>query len=99
MRIKSIVAAAGVVLLATLGAAQAGDSFDTLTGVVTTSMSRAELSDVRGANIVINTRPGVSDQNLSVALGLVLSVDTTGIPSCGGVVAVPSQLPLAPPTR
>ena len=55
MRIKSIVAAAGVVLLATLGAAQAGDSFDVLSGVEASAMSQADSSGITGSSLgVVN---------------------------------------------
>ena len=55
MQIKSLVAAAGVALLATAGAAQAGDDFDVLSGIAATAMSATELSGVIGGDIGILT--------------------------------------------
>ena len=85
MQIKSIVAAVGVVLLPTAVAAQPGDSFDTLTGVVTTEMSQTELSDVRGGIIIVkNFRSGRGDLGLVVAMGFSLSIDISN-PPAGGI--------------
>ncbi len=73
MHIKSIVAGAGVVLLATLGAAQAGDSFDTLHGVATYEMSQAELSRTQGGGIIVVEIPagitvGITNTNIDFSL-------------------------------
>ena len=83
MQIKSIVAAVGVVLLPTAVAAQPGDSFDTLTGVVTTEMSQTELSDVRGANVVVGNIPLRTDLDLDVALGFSILLDVENPPQGG----------------
>ncbi len=83
MQFKSIVAAAGAVLLATAGAAQAGDSFETLAGVVTSEMSQTELFDVRGANVEVESIPVRTDVDLNVGAfsGMTLLVDVDNPPA------------------
>ena len=77
MQIKSIFAVAGAVLLATAGAAQAGASFDALTGVEATEMSQTELSDVRGAVIIVKNFPsGRGNLGLDYSMTTVMSPTT-----------------------
>ena len=61
MKIKSIVAATGAVLLATAGAVQAGDSFEVLSGIEASEMSQADLSGITGGSesvVTINLTGG-----------------------------------------
>ncbi len=53
MYIKSILAAAAIALIATIGSASAADEFMTLDGVAADVMSATELSATVGAGIVI----------------------------------------------
>ena len=56
MRIKSIVAAAGIFLLATVSAAQAAERFYTIEAVPATEMSGPEMSQVVGAGPATEAR-------------------------------------------
>ena len=90
MKIKSIVAAAGVALLATAGTAQAGDGFDALSGIEATAMSPTELSGVIGGDIGILTF--FQETNIE-AVAIVLTIGFAAPPDDGLPICT-----LEPPT-